>query len=138
MTETRVTSAVLGIGLAAIILFLLRRDHIYLRDALFWIGVALASIAFGLWPWLVDVLGGFAGVAYPPTLLMIVGGCVLAVRALFSDIAMTALRRDLRRLNQRIAMMEISAPEARSDPSGGEMPSSVGNVGQPLESNRPG
>lgn len=118
MNDLHITTAVLGVGLAAGILFLLRRDHLYLRDGLFWIAVAMASIAFGVWPSLVDALGQIAGVAYPPTLLLIVGGVILTIRALFADIAVTALRRDLRRLNQKIALIEVAGNEAKNGDRG--------------------
>jgi hypothetical protein len=101
-------SAVLliGIGLAVGILYLLRRDHIYIRQAVFWIGVAIFSLVFGLWPLLIDALGSLLGVAYPPTLLFLVAIVVLVVKALLGDIALTKVQRDLRRLNQRIALLE--------------------------------
>ena len=106
MTHYAFIAAVLGFGLAAAILYLIRRDHIYLRDGLFWIGVALASIALGAWPRLLDWMGSLAGVSYAPALLFLVAIVVLVVRALIADIALTRLKRDLRRLNQRMALLE--------------------------------
>jgi hypothetical protein len=97
---------VMGIGLAVGILFLVRRDHIYIRQAVFWIAIALVSLLFGLWPYLIDTLGVALGIAYPPTLLLLVAILVLIVKALLGDIAFTQVRRDMRRLNQRIAMLE--------------------------------
>ena len=106
MTNLQTTSAMLGLGLAVVILFLLRRDHIYLRDGLFWIGVAASSLAFGLWPGLIDALGKIAGVAYPPTLLLLLIILALIIRQLLTDLELTRLRRDVRRVNQRLAIME--------------------------------
>ena len=51
--------------------------------------------------------------AYPPTLLLLVAILVLIVKALLGDIALTKLRRDLRRLNQRMALLEGEHPVAR-------------------------
>ncbi len=101
---------VMGIGLAGGILYLVRRDHIYIRQAVFWIAIAFISSLFGAWPVLIDTLGWALGIAYPPTLLLLVAILVLIVKALLGDIAFTQVRRDLRRLNQRIALLE-------SDPS---------------------
>jgi hypothetical protein len=104
---------VIGLGLAIGILHLVRRDHIYIRQAVFWILVALASLLFGAWPYLIDTLGSALGIAYPPTLLLLVAIVVLIVKALLGDIAFTQVRRDIRRLNQRIALLEGDLSAAR-------------------------
>jgi hypothetical protein len=106
---------VLGIGLAIGILFLVRRDHLYIRQGLFWILVATLSFLFGIWPFLIDTLAGLVGVAYPPTLLLVAAMVVLVVKALLGDIALTKVSRDLRRLNQRIALLEADHPGRESD-----------------------
>lgn len=106
MKDYYLVVAVLGIGLALAILTLIRRDHIQLRQGLFWIAVALVSLVFGVWPGLIDLLGRVVGVAYSPALLFLVAIVVLVLRALLTDIALTQIKRDVRRLNQRIALAE--------------------------------
>jgi hypothetical protein len=118
MKDYYLTVLVIGFGLAGVILFLVRRDHIYIRQGVFWIFVAVMSTLFGVWPTLVDVVGAALGVAYPPTLLLLVAIVVLIVKALYADIALTKVRRDLRRLNQRIALLETGELHARSDDDG--------------------
>lgn len=110
MKDYHVIVLVAGIGLAGVILYLVRRDHLYIRQGLFWIVAALASLGFAIWPYLIDSLGGALGIAYPPTLLFLGAILVLVLKALFADISLTKLRRDLRRLNQRIAMLEAEHP----------------------------
>ena len=110
MKSFHFTVLVIGIGLALAILLLVRRDHLYIRQGLFWIVIAVFSLAFAVWPYLIDEIGGFLGIAYPPTLLFLVGIIVLVVKALLGDIALTKVRRDLRRLNQRIALIEADQP----------------------------
>lgn len=108
MKDYYLTVLVIGFGLAGVILYLVRRDHIYIRQGVFWILVAVFSIVFGIWPSLIDIVGGALGVAYPPTLLLLVAIIVLVLKALLSDIALTKVSRDLRRLNQRIALLETA------------------------------
>jgi hypothetical protein len=115
MTEYHLLILVVGILLAAGILYLLRRDHIYIRQAMFWITVAVAVLAFAAWPRLIDLAGGALGIAYPPTLLLLVAIIVLILKALYADIALTKVNRDLRRLNQRIALLEAEHPEEGRD-----------------------
>lgn len=110
MRDYHLTVLVLGIGLAVAILYLIRRDHLYIRQGLFWIVAAAASLGFAVWPYLIDTLGSLLGIAYPPTLLFLGAILVLVVKALFADISITQLRRDLRRLNQRIALLEAEHP----------------------------
>ena len=106
MKEYHLVATVLGIGLAFTILTLIRRDHIHLRQGLFWTSVAIASLIFGIWPGMIDFLGQAVGIAYSPALLFLAAIVVLVLRALFTDIALTQLKRDVRRLNQRIALSE--------------------------------
>lgn len=101
---------IIGIGLAAGILYLIRGDHLQIRQGIFWILVAALSFGFGVWPYLIDALGELLGVAYPPTLLLLAANIVLVLKALMSDIALTRQSRDLRRLNQRIALLETAIP----------------------------
>ena len=106
MKSYQVTVLVMAIGLAVGILYLVRRDHIYIRQGLFWILVALFSLGLGTWPRAIDVIGEELGVAYPPALLLLVAVLVLMIKGLLADIGQTKLRRDVRRLNQRIALLE--------------------------------
>ena len=96
----------LGIGLGVVILLLVRRDHLYIRQGVFWMAVALGSVVLGIWPNLVDRIGQVTGVAYPPALLFLLAIMMLIIRAVIADIAFTRLRREVRMLNQKIALME--------------------------------
>lgn len=115
MKNYQLVVALMGMGLAVAILYLVRRDHLYIRQGLFWIAIAAFSLLFGLWPYLIDRLGGLLGIAYPPTLLLLAAIIVLIFKALLSDIALTQVRRDMRRLNQKIALIEAEHPVAGNE-----------------------
>jgi hypothetical protein len=110
MKDYHYTVLVAGVGLAGLILYLVRRDHLYIRQGLFWIIAAFVSLGFAIWPYLIDSLGSLLGIAYPPTLLFLGAILVLVVKALFADISVSKLRRDMRRVNQRIALLEAEHP----------------------------
>ena len=112
MKTYQIAVLIMGIGLAVGILYLVRRDHIYIRQGLFWIFIAFFSLVFGIWPYLIDTVGGMLGIAYPPTLLLLVAIIVLILKALLGDIALTKVRRDVRRLNQRMALLDAAHPVA--------------------------
>lgn len=107
MANLQITTSLLGIGLAVFILYLLRRDHLHLAHGLFWILLAAAAAVLGLWPGLINLVAGTLGIAYPPALLLLLGVLLLIIKALHSDIQNTQLNCAVRRLNQRVAMLEV-------------------------------
>jgi hypothetical protein len=125
MKDYHYTVLVIGFALAFGILHLVRRDHIYIRQGLFWIVTALVSLLFAMWPYLIDEFGRVLGIAYPPTLFFLVAIIVLVLKALFGDIALTKVRRDLRRLNQRLALLEAEHPAGRGGSEAGNGGSAV-------------
>ena len=110
MANLQITTSLLGLGLALIILHLLRRDHIYILHAMFWIVIAALAALLGLWPGLIDRAAGWIGISYPPAALLLGAVLVLLVKSLYADITNTRLERQLRRLNQRIALMDAKEP----------------------------
>jgi hypothetical protein len=112
MASLQITTAILGFGLAAVILLLLRRDHLYLTHGLFWFIVAGLAMLLGLWPGLIDRVAAMAGISYPPALLFLGAAMVLIVKALHTDIVNTRIERQVRRLNQRLAIYEIGKVSA--------------------------
>jgi len=66
----------------------------------------LAALLLGIFPGIIDTLGAKLGVAYPPTLLLIFGIAALLIKILTMDIEHSRQERSLRRLAQRIAIVE--------------------------------
>lgn len=106
MNSLILTSTAIGVTLSAVIVFLVRRDHLQIRRALFWLMLAAAALIFGLFPQLSDWLAQRVGVAYPPMLIVVAALAVLAVKLLLVDMSNTRMEHDLRRLNQRLALYE--------------------------------
>ena len=113
MASLQITTALLGIGLAVLILYLIRRDHLYLMHGLFWVVVAATAAGLGAWPGLIDRLAGWTGFSYPPALLLLLACMVLVVKALHADMVNTRIERDVRRLNQRLALLEADLDTVR-------------------------
>lgn len=119
MTPLNLSTSLMGAGLAVCIVYLVRRDHLHAAHALFWLLTAAAALALGLWPGLIDIAALALGISYPPALLLLCGLMVLLIKALHADMLNTRLERDLRRLNQRVAMLEMNLPtvsRAADDP----------------------
>ena len=127
MAPMQVTTAFLGISLAVLILYLIRRDHLYLMHGLFWVLVAAATAVLGAWPGLIDWLAAWTGFRYPPALLLLLACMVLLVKALHADMVNTRIERDVRRLNQRLALLQADL-EAIQHAGDAESPLTLPNV----------
>jgi len=97
--------------LAVFILYLIRRDHLYLMHGLLWTCVAAATALLGAWPGLIDILATWFGIVYPPAVLFLLACMLLLLKALHADILCTRLECDIRRLNQRLALLELALEE---------------------------
>lgn len=106
MLTSQMTSAILGIGLAGAILFLVRRDHLHGPFAVWWFAVAAATFVLGVFPDLVVWLGHATGIVYAPVLPIIIGLSLVLIRLLKLDIDRSKQERQIRRLTQKLAILE--------------------------------
>ena len=114
----QLTSMAIGLAVAGIILWLVRRDHLHGPYALWWIGAAAAVVVLGFWPRSFDVLASYLGVGYPPVLALILGFTLLLIKILTMDLERSRQERQIRRLAQRLAMLEARHPHLESSVSG--------------------
>ena len=108
------TSAALGVLLAVGILWLVRGDRLHGSYALWWLLVAIGSLVIGFFPNLVDWLGLKLGVNYPPMLLVLVAIMAVLLKLLGVDIDVTQRERRMRRLLQKVAILELEIGTLRS------------------------
>ena len=106
MIHYRLTSAAIGVVIAVVILYLIRRDHLQPRYATWWLMTSAAVVVLGFWPHLIDMIGHTLGVHYPPILLIIIGIGFILIKMLKMDIDRSQRERRLRRLTQRLAILE--------------------------------
>lgn len=106
MVTGQITSAVLGVLLAGAILTLVRRDHLHGPFALWWFAVAAATFILGVFPSVVVWLGQITGIGYAPVLPIIVGLSLVLIRLLKLDVDRSKQERRVRRLTQKLAILE--------------------------------
>ncbi len=99
-------SMLIGVLIGAVILFMLRRDHIHGSHAIWWLITAAGVTVLGLFPWISDILGQWLGVSYPPILAVLLGMGVLLIKVLSMDVEHARQERHVRRLTQRMALLE--------------------------------
>lgn len=122
MMSYQITSTALGGALGLAILLLVRRDHLKPGLALFWLAFAAASIVFGAAPTLSDRIATALGISYGPTLVLLIALAALVLHSVQADIRATRSERELRRLTQRLAMLEADLSAAAVDARLAEKP----------------
>lgn len=106
MSSTNWISATIGLLTAGLIFYLVRRDHLHTRYALWWVPVALIMAILGVFPQTVDLIGRTLGISYPPVIPLILGLVAMVVKILVMDIERSRNEVKLTRLVQRVAMLE--------------------------------
>jgi hypothetical protein len=109
----QLTAAVIAILLAGSILVLIRRGHLHGPYAVWWLGIALTTLVLGIAPRTVDFMANLTGVAYPPVLPLILGVSLIILRMLQMDIDRSRQERHLRRLTQKLALLEQEITSAK-------------------------
>ncbi len=119
----QLTSLMIGLSLAGVILWLVRRAHLHGPHAIWWIGLAAGIILFGTWPRLTDLIAPYLGVGYPPIVAVILGFALMLIKMMDMDLQRSRQEQRIRRLAQRLALLEAliestraSAPEAGCHP----------------------
>ena len=100
------TAGLIGVLLAGAILYLVRRDHLHGTHALWWFAVAGAILVLGIFPPVIDWLGRLTGISYPPVLPIIIGIGMILIRLLKIDVDRSRSERQMRRLTQKLAILE--------------------------------
>lgn len=100
------TSAGIGLIIACLIVFLVRHDHMKTRYSIWWLAIAGVIGCLGIWPKGIDWIGWKLGVHYPPILIIITAIGFILIKILTMDIDRSRRERRLRRLVQKVAMLE--------------------------------
>ncbi len=106
MISYRVTTSIIAIIISVVILYLLRRDHLHPRYAPWWFMVVVGIILFGMMPSIINIIGHVLGAHYPPIIIIVISICLILLKMLRMDIDRSQRERQLRRLAQRMAVLE--------------------------------
>jgi hypothetical protein len=109
----QITSGLIAVLLAGAILYLVRRDHLHGSYALWWLAIAAAILLLGVFPPVIDWLGRITAINYPPILPIIIGIGMILIRMLKMDIDRSERERQIRRLTQKLAILEQELGQLR-------------------------
>ena len=111
---TSLISAVLGLSVGALILWLVRKDKLVVRDGITWVAVAVCFVTVGIFPELIDSAAAPLGISYPPTLAIIISLCALTLKVLLSDISQARTEIRVIRLSQELAILRLEVSREKA------------------------
>ncbi len=109
------TSGIAGLATALLIFYLIRRDHLHTRYALWWIPVAIVIALLGLFPQITDWIAPKLGINYGPVIALLAGLISLIIKILLMDIERSRNETKLNRLIQKIAILEGEIGRLQAD-----------------------
>lgn len=118
----------IGLCIAILIIWLIRKDHLHVKYAFGWILVGVLSAILGFFPSIVDTIAHKIGISYPPILAIVIAFSLLLIKLLLMDIERSRQQRIIIRLTQRLAILdaELHSCQVKIQP-----PKSNINTGNP-------
>lgn len=113
MSSAHMIAAFIGAALSLTIVFLTRRDHISPLVAARWFALAMLVLFVGFFPSVVDVVGAYFGIGYPPIIPVLLALGASMVKILLMDIERQRLNTKIDRLVQRMAMLERAVEDKK-------------------------
>ncbi|WP_051294988.1 DUF2304 domain-containing protein [Maridesulfovibrio bastinii] len=104
-----------GIISASVIIYLVRKNILYSKYTPWWIFISVAFLVFGFFPTLSDSLARLVGVAYGPSLVLLGAVVMLFIKNLLMDIDRSRQEVMLRRLVQRVAILQKQLEEQKKE-----------------------
>jgi len=117
MSGVQITSLSIGLLLAATIVYLLRRDHLHGPYAIWWLSMAVVTALLGAFPHVIDHVADELDIGYPPALAFVLAIALMLIKMLTMDIERTRQELLLRRLAQRLALLDAEIKQRNQTPS---------------------
>jgi len=114
VSSPQIIGATIGLIIGGIIFWLIRRDHMISRDGVRWLFIAAATMLYGAFPGVNDLLGQFLGISYPPIIPVLLGLGAILIKLLIGDIERMKTRIDIERVVQRMAMLEAQLHQLKA------------------------
>ncbi len=106
MNKLTIVTGFLSLILALVIYLLIKRDKLRAIYAVYWSIVGILALIIGFFPKIIDKIGSNLGIYYPPILFIIVVLIFLMIKIITMDIERTDHERKIRKLAQKISLLE--------------------------------
>lgn len=121
-------TGIIGVATAVSIVVLIRRDYLHVRYGMWWMAAASGFALLGLFPAFFDTIAKYLGISYPPVLALTIGAVILVIKILVMDIERSRNAIRLKRLVQRVALLESDLREMQGKPREADQGSSHGEL----------
>ena len=105
-TTANITTLLIGAVLAITIFVMVRKDHLHGPYAMWWLTIACVAIVLAIFPKIVNKAAHYAGINYPPTLILVIAVSFILLKMLSQDLQRTLQEKKIRRLTQKMAILE--------------------------------
>lgn len=100
--------------LLVVVVYLIRTRRLHERFALIWLAGAILIAVLAVWDTALNGIADWAGIAYPPNVLFVVGGGFVLWVLLHSAVVMTRVVKQNTQLAQRVAMLETEIDDLKT------------------------
>lgn len=115
MVNYRFFTALFGLIVALTLVLLIRRSRLHSSLFIWWSSMIALMLVFAFYPNLINMLGKYFKISYPPVIISVVGLGLVFVKILSMDIYITRNEARYNRLAQKLALLEMEMREHQED-----------------------
>ena len=112
-TAANIITLVIGAILAVTIFVMVRKDHLHGPFAIWWLALASLTIILASFPKIINDVAHSVGINYPPTLILVIAVTIILLKMLSQDVQRTQQEKKIRRLTQKMAILEKAIKDQR-------------------------
>lgn len=105
--QTYIFGILTAIAVLIFIVYLLRKERLKERHAIWWILAGLVALFFSVFPHLLTALSDFTGFDIPSNMVFFITIAVLFLVAIQTSTEITSLEEKTRTLGERVAILEL-------------------------------
>lgn len=105
--QTYIFGILAAIAVLGFIVYLLRKERLKERHAIWWILAGLVALLFSVFPNLLTTLSDFTGFDIPSNMVFFISIAVLFLVAIQTSTEITRLEEKTRTLGERVAILEL-------------------------------
>jgi hypothetical protein len=111
MISYKLFSLITGLIIAATLIKLVRNSKVHSSLFVWWTSIIGLILVFAFYPTLIDVMGKWFGISYPPIIISLAGIGLLLIKTLSMDIYITKNEIRYKKLAQKMALLEKELKE---------------------------
>lgn len=113
--QTYIFGILTAVAVLVFIIFLLRKERLKERHAIWWILAGLIALVFSVFPGLLTTLSDFTGFDIPSNMVFFISIAVLFLVAIQTSTELTRLEEHSRTLGERVAVLELRLSELNAN-----------------------